>query len=298
MIRLHVLPVIGETKLAKLTPLNVQELYANRIAAGLSPTTVSQLHAVLHRAVKQAVRWGLLTRNVTELADAPRRSTPETVTWDAKQVRSVLRVADRDENGIGALWRLALMTGMRRGEILGLRWEDLDLDRSTLSVRRTRSRGKGGAWIEGTPKTASGRRAIALPPSLVEALRRHRLKQVERRLALGPAWEDTGYVFSNEIGVPLHVNALDLRFRRLIGAAGVPKIRFHDLRHTSATLMLANGEHPKVVQERLGHADIAMTMRYLHVSMGMQRDAADRLDALLADAEEAGRDVTASETAS
>jgi integrase len=116
---------------------------------------------------------------------------------------------------------------------------------------------------------------------VVDALRRHRRKQVERRLALGPVWQDSGYVFVNELGGPPHVNALDLRFMRLIAAAGVPKIRFHDLRHTSATLMLANGEHPKVVQERLGHADIAMTMRYSHVSMGMQRDAADRLDAML-----------------
>ncbi len=289
MVRLHIVPVVGDVRLAKLSPLDIQRLYAERLAAGLSPTTVSNLHAMLHRALEQAVRWGLLARNMTEMVDPPRRATPETTTWDARQVAAVLALADRDDDGCGALWRLALLTGMRRGEILGLMWQDIDLDRGLLSVRRTLSRGKGGTWEFGTPKTIAGRRSIALPPSVVESLKRHRIRQLERRLVLGSAWEDRDFVFTNETGGPLHVNALDGRFRRLVASAGVPRIRFHDLRHTSATLMLANGEHPKIVQERLGHADIAMTMRYSHVTMGMQRDAADRLDASLRKAaDEAG----------
>ncbi|MDP9358886.1 MAG: site-specific integrase [Chloroflexota bacterium] len=281
MVRLHIVPVAGDVRLTKLSPLDVQRLYADRLVSGLSPTTVSNLHAMLHRALEQAVRWGLLARNVTEMVDPPRRATPETATWDTRQVAAVLATADRDDDGCGALWRLALLTGMRRGEILGLMWQDVDLDRGMLSVRRTLSRGKGGTWEFGTPKTTAGRRSIALPPSVVESLKRHRIQQVEHRLALGPLWEDRGFVFTNETGGPLHVNALAGRFRHLVASAEVPRIRFHDLRHTSATLMLANGEHPKIVQERLGHADIAMTMRYSHVTMGMQRDAADRLDAAL-----------------
>jgi integrase len=174
------------------------------------------------------------------------------------------------------------------GKTHGLIWENLDRD--ALSRRQSIGHGKGGAWIEGTPKTASGRRSIALTASVVNALRRHRVAQVERRLAIGPVWDDFGFVFTNETGGPLHVNALDLRFRRLTDAANVPCIRPHGPRHTSATLTLANGEHPKIVQERLGHADISMTMRYSHVSMGMQRDAANRLDVMLAADDGTGRE--------
>jgi integrase len=277
-IRLHVVPLIGEIRLAKLSPLNVQRLYADRLATGLSPTTVSNLHAMLHRAFDQAVRWGLASRNVTDMLDAPRRATPETRTWNAEQVAAVLVEAEKTD--LAALWRLALLTGMRRGEILGLKWEDVDLDRGGVSVRRTLSRGKGGTWELGTPKTAAGRRSIALPPSVVAALKRHRIHQLERRVELGPLWKDLGFVFTNTTGGPLAVNVLDGRFRSLIKAAGVPRIRFHDLRHTCATLMLANGEHPKVVAERLGHSDVGITLnRYSHVSPDMQRAAADRLDA-------------------
>lgn len=280
LMRQHVIPVLGGVRLVKLAPLDVQRLYADRLDAGLSPTTVHQIHNVLHRALRQAVRWGMTMRNVTEAVDAPRPVNPECHTWDAKQVATVLAVGD--ETHLAPLWRLALLTGMRRGELLGLMWKDVDIDRGVLAVRRTLSRGTGGTWEFGAPKTASGRRAIALPLSVVDALRRHRVRQLEERLALGDAWEDRGLVFTNEIGAPLHVNALASRFKKLIAASGVPTIRFHDMRHTSATLMLSGGEHPKVVAERLGHADVSVTLnRYSHVTPDMQRQAADRLDAMI-----------------
>lgn len=280
MVRLYVLPSVGDVKLAKLSPLELQRLYADRLAAGLSPTTVLHLHSMLHRAMDQAMRWGLLARNVTEMVDPPRRATPESTTWDARQVAAVLGGAEGDD--LEALWRLALLAGMRRGELLGLQWPDVDLDRGTLAVRRTLSRGKGGTWELGTPKSASGRRSIALPTSVIESLKRHRVRQLERRLALGPAWGAGEFVFTNESGGPLHVNTLVVRFARVTEAAGVPRIRFHDLRHTCATLLLAQGVHPKIVQERLGHANISMTLdRYSHVTMDMQRGAADALDAAL-----------------
>lgn len=280
LMTLHVTPTLGSVKLAKLSPLDVQALYANRLAAGLSPTTVNQLHNVFHRALRQAVRWGLTTRNVTEMVDAPRPANPEMKTWSAADVAAVLKAGEGDD--LEALWRLALLGGMRRGELMGLTWADVDFDRGALAVRRTLTRGTGGVWITGEPKTASGRRRISLPPSVVEGLRRHRLRQLERRLALGPVWEERDLVFTNESGAPLHPNALAGRFAKLIVRAGVPRIRFHDLRHTSATLMLANGEHPKVVAERLGHHDVGITLnRYSHVTPDMQRQAADRLDAML-----------------
>jgi integrase len=281
--RLHIVGVVGNLKLAKLSPAEVQRLYADRLAAGLSPTSVRHVHGLLHRALGDAVRWGLLARNVTDAVDPPRRSTPEARTWDAREVAAVLSAAANDDHE--ALWRLALLTGMRRGELLGLRWTDIDLDGGVLSVRRTMSRGASSRLENGEPKTASGRRRIALPASVIDSLRRHRVRQLEYRLKAGLAFEDRGLVFTNETGGPVHPNTLSARFRRLIVTVGVPTIRFHDLRHTCATLLLGQGVHPKVVQERLGHTDIAMTMNlYSHVTADMQRQAADQLDDVITNA--------------
>jgi integrase len=276
----HAVPRLGGVQLAKLTPLHIQQLEADRLAAGLAANTVLMLHMVLHRALKQAMRWNLIARNVTEAVDPPRPGRSEYTTWSAAQAARFLAAAERDE--YAALWRLAILTGMRRGELLGVKWEDLDLDRGTLAVQRTISRTATGNWGPGAPKTASGRRSVALQASAVEALRRHRTHQLEHRLAVGAFYQDQGYVFTTLDGRPLHINSLVARFDKLTKAAAVPRIRFHDLRHTAATLMLANGEHPKQVQERLGHSSIAITLdRYSHVTENMQRQAADRLEALL-----------------
>jgi integrase len=281
--RLHIVGVIGNLRLAKLTPGDVQRLYADRLAAGLSPTSVHHIHAILHRALDQAVRWGLLMRNVTDAVDPPRRSSPEMRAWDARQVAAVMAAAASDD--LEALWRLAVFSGMRRGEILGLRWADVDLEGGELAVRRTLSRGATSRLEVGEPKTAAGRRRVSLSPSVVESLRRHRVRQLEQRLAAGPAYVDHDLVFATESGSVIHPNALSLRFRKLIARAGVPSIRFHDLRHTNATIDLATGTHPKVVQERLGHASISETLdRYSHLTPNMQREAADRLDAAVEDA--------------
>lgn len=280
IVKNHTIPIIGGIRLAKLTPLDLQRLYADRLATGLSPTTVHHQHAVLHRALGQAVRMRVLDRNVADLVDAPRRAKPDVIAWDVGEVVRVLDVGD--ETDLAALWRIALLCGLRRGELLGLMWEDLDLDRGTLAVRRGLIRGNGGTWELGAPKTASGRRTIALDATCVAALRKHRAAQNAERLRLGPAWEDHGFVFTNALGGPLHVNALVSRFERLIVAAGVRRIRFHDLRHTCATLALIQGIHPKIVQERLGHANVAMTLdRYSHVTPGLQREAADTMAAAL-----------------
>jgi len=282
MLRVHILPQLGTRQLAKLTPADLQRFYANRLASGLSSTTVHHLHVMLHRVLKQAERWGMVSRNVGSMVDAPRRTFPEITTWNLEQVNHFFTVSDRHD--LAALWRLALLTGMRRGELLGLKWEDLDLDRGTLAVRRTLSRGKEGRWELGQPKTAAGRRSIALPASCVTSLRKHRARQNAERLRLGELWEDHGFVFTNRTGNMLHVNSLAHAFGKLTVASGLPVIRFHDLRHTSATLLLAQGVHPKIVQERLGHADITMTLnRYSHVTPDMQRMAADTLDAALSE---------------
>jgi integrase len=280
LVRLHVVPVLGARLLVKLTPLDVQALYADRKASGLSPTSINLLHNMLHRALKQAVDWDLLPRNPTERVKAPRPAAPEPATWDATQVARFLAAADQTDDA--ALWRVALCTGMRRSELLGLAWADVDLERGVLNVRHARKRGEENRWETGAPKTRKGRRQIALPPSAVDALRQHRKAQLEYRLLLGGAYRDQGYVFAGDQGQPLHPNGLDHRFRRLVADAGLPWIKLHGLRHTNATVSLAAGEHPKIVQERLGHSTISMTLdRYSHVTESMQWEAAQRLDALL-----------------
>jgi integrase len=278
--RLHVVPVLGSRLLSKLTPLDIQTLYTNRKAAGLSPTTINLLHTMLHRALKQAVHWDILSRNPAERVTAPRPAASDPATWTAVQVARFLAAADVTADA--ALWRVAICTGMRRSELLGLQWSDVDLERGVLNVRHARKRGEGNRWETGAPKTKKGRRQIALPPSAVDALRHHRRRQVEYRLQIGAIYQDQDFVFAGEMGQPLHPNTIDARFKRLTRAAGVPPIKLHGLRHTNATVSLAAGEHPKIVQERLGHSTITMTLdRYSHVTESMQREAATRLDALL-----------------
>lgn len=287
-IRLHIEPQLGNIRLSKLAPGDLQSLYTNRLAAGLSPTTVHHLHAILHRALDQAVKWGYVMRNVADAVDPPRRNRPEMRCWSSEEVTRVLRAAEGDE--YEALWHLALTTGMRRGELLGLRWSDVDLDAGSLSVARTLSRGKTSRLEAGEPKTQAGRRRVALPASTVARLRRHQTRQKAVWLEVGPAYADRNLVFATVNGTPIHPNTLARAFGRLITKAAVPRIRFHDLRHTSATVLLARGEHPKVVQERLGHASIRETLdRYSHVSKDMQQRAAAHFDSLL---EEGGDEAT------
>jgi integrase len=289
----HLIPHIGNVSLTKLTPLHVERLYAKLLNEGrqqgrrkgeisrqLSEGTVELIHIVLHRALRQGVRWGWIYRNVTEMVDAPKRKKREFTTWDVDQVAVFLIAARADD--FAALWPLAVFSGLRRGELLGLKWEDLDLTRGTLSVRRTYSRGDNGVWEIGAPKTDSSYRQLALPRLVVEALRAHRTHQLEYRLQVGATYKDRGFVFTTFEGRPLHVNSLLSRFNTISKRAGLPRLRFHDLRHTSATLSLADGTHPKIVQERLGHSSIAMTMDlYSHVAMSLGKEEADRLERMI-----------------
>ena len=277
----HLVPALGRVPLAKLTPQQIAACYGDLLAKGLAARTVQYAHAVLHRALDQAVRWNLVARNPTDAVDAPRPQRKEITVFNAEQAQQFLDAAQDDR--LHALYVLALMTGMRQGELLGPRWQDVDLAAGSLSVRRTLVRtSQGWSWAE--PKTAKGRRTIALPALAVEALRQHRVRQLEERLRAGGLWEDHDLVFPNHTGKPLErQNVVKRSFRPLLAKAGLPYIRFHDLRHSAATLLLSLGEHPKVVQERLGHSTIGVTMdTYSHVLPDMQRKAASRLDALFA----------------
>ena len=280
LLRLHVVPEIGKVRLVRLSPQHLQRLYAGRLDAGLSPGSVVQLHAVLRRALGQAARWGLVARNVASLVTPPRRSRKEMATLSPEQARTLLEAAAGDR--LEALYVLAINTGMRQGELLALRWTEVDLNAGALHVRATLQRTREG-FVFTEPKTTSSRRQVALTRAAVEALRRHRARQLEERLHVGAAWEDDDLVFANEVGQPLDATAVLRRsFYPLLERSNLPRIRFHDLRHTAATLLLGQGVHPKIVSEMLGHSQIAITLDlYSHVTPTMQRQAVEALETAL-----------------
>ena len=280
LLRLYAIPTLGTLPLTRLEPRHVQRLHADCLAQGLAPATVRQLHAVLRRALGQATKWGTVARNVVTLVTPPRVKRHEITPLSAAQARTLLEAAQG--NRFEALYVLALTTGMRLGELLGLRWQDVDLATGMLQVHHTLLRLRDGLQLR-EPKTARSRRRIALAPSAVDALRHHRSRQAAIRLQLGPEWEDHDLVFANEIGKPVEAgNLLRRSFWPLLDKAGLPHIRFHDLRHTAATLLLQQGVHPKVVSELLGHSSIGLTLdTYSHVIPDMQQQAVVAMDALL-----------------
>jgi integrase len=280
-VRLHAVPTLGRVKLAALSPQHLDRLYAQRVASGLSPTTVHHIHAVLHKALEQAVRWNLVPRNVAGLVDPPRAARQEMTALTPQQTRTLLEGAS--DGPLEAILTLAVTTGMRKGELLALHWTDVDLERGTLRVIGTMQRHPDGNLVVTPPKTARSRRRVELAPMALNALRRHRARQTETRLLLGPDWNALGLVFPSSLGRPQDGSHLLYGlFHPLLERLGLPIIRFHDLRHTAATLLLGQGVHPKIVSEMLGHSTIAITLDlYSHVTPTMQRDAARAMNSLL-----------------
>ncbi len=281
IVKLHINPGLGRLKLGNLTPAQVQRFYRDRLDLGLSPATVRKFHHVLHKALRQAVRWGLVPRNATEATDPPKEACEEISPLSREEARSLLEAARRDR--LEALYVLALHTGMRQGELLGLRWEDVDLENGLLRVRRTLTR-NGGKFHFGEPKSKKGRRQIHLSRDAANALRSHLDAQMDEIEHLGDLYEDRGLVFTTKTGAPINPSNLRQRsFADLLKRAGVRKVRFHDLRHTYATLMLSRNVHPKKVQEMLGHANIAITLdRYSHFVPGMGEETARAMDDIFA----------------
>jgi integrase len=278
LVRLHAVPKIGKTPLARLRPQELSELYAARLAAGSSPRTVQFLHAVLHRALKQALHWNLIARNPADAVTAPRPTRAEIHPLTQEQTNALLDASEGDE--IEALYVLAVMTGMRQGELLGLQWADVDWDAGRVEVRHTLQWGEG-TWTLAEPKTGRSRRSIKLPPTVLHALRGHRARQRTQRLALGPAWQDHGFVFCQADGTPLPARNLGRLFAKLLQRAGLPRVRFHDLRHTAGTSLIAEGIPLVMVKDLLGHSTIAITADiYSHVLPPHQDQVADRMERL------------------
>jgi integrase len=279
LLRLHVLPVLGDRKLSQLGAPEIQRLYTCMTEQGLSPRTVRYTHAVLHSALDHAVKLGLLIRNPAQLVDLPRASRKEMKVFTPAQATTFLQAASQDR--WAALWQLLLTTGMRPGEALALRWSDMDGSR--IRIQRNLVRYADGRWELKEPKTPRARRTVTMPEMTHTLLRHERRDQLEERLKAGSAYEDHGFVFAAVNGSPLDWRVVVQRhFHELLKRADLPRIRPYDLRHTSATLLLSDGVNVKVVSERLGHASAALTLDvYAHVTPDMQTEAAGRMQKVL-----------------
>jgi len=280
-VRRYIVPILGRITLQKLTPEKIQAFHARLLEGGLKPSSVGVIHAFLHRALDDAVRWGLIGRNVSSLVSLPRVEEKDIQTLTSEQSRELIDTAKGYR--IETFIILALATGARHGELLSLRWEDVDLERAVMHIRHTMHRVSGYGYVENTPKTKSGRRMVTLPDFAVEALRLHRVSQDAYRVAVGDKWVNNNLLFTSIHGGFLNPDTVRRWFRVILKAAGLPvKTRVHDLRHSMATLLFAVGVHPKIVQERLGHSKISMTLdMYSHVLPSMQEDAANKINDLL-----------------
>jgi integrase len=279
IVRVHLAPAIGKVKLKVLTPDHVRGLYREKLDGGLAPRTVLHIHRTLSMALKQATDDGLIPRNTAAPVRPPRPRRVEIRPLNREQVRALFKAAGGDR--LEALYVVAVTAGLRRGELQGLKWEDLDLEAGTLQVRRTLSEPRGGYIFE-APKSGKGRN-IRPTQSATAALKEHRKRQLEERMGLEIFWQDHGLVFPSGVGTPLSGGNLNHAFKALLGRAGLSSmIRFHDLRHTCATLLLRQGVNPKFVQELLGHRDVSLTLNvYSHVLPDMGDVSAGAMDEAL-----------------
>ncbi|MBI3759664.1 MAG: site-specific integrase [Deltaproteobacteria bacterium] len=275
-------PMLGPRQLSRLTPLEIQAVYGRMSERGLSARTVRHAHGVLRSALNQAVKWRMLSINPALAVELPRWRRKEMQCLTPEQAGTFLMHAT--PNRLSTMFAVAISTGMRPGEYMGLKWTDIDLEKGMVVVRRTLVLEKGGGRHFAEPKTDHGRRTIPLPASVTRALIEHRRAQAAEKLKAGASYENQDLVFATPTGEPLNLrNVVNRHFKPILEAAKLPKsIRLYDLRHTCATLLLAQGEHPKVVSERLGHANITLTLdTYSHVLPTMQQHAAESLEAVL-----------------
>lgn len=289
MLDKHILPEIGHIQLKKLKPEHLERLYAKKTRAGLSASSIRVMHVMIHEALSQAVRKRYIGQNVSNLVgDLPRIEKHEIQTLTKEQFLLLLAAAKGTQ--WEALVAVAITTGIRHGEIRGLRWLDIDFEGRCLHIRRTVTRLAGvrghfqGRFEETSPKTERGKRMIMLPAAVLQMLKEHRTRQMEMRLKAGERWRERGLVFCNTYGEYINPDILLAQFHRLLEKAGLPRMRLHDLRHSAATILLRSKTHPKLVQEMLGHSSIDVTLDiYSHSMPSMQEDIAEQWNELLQD---------------
>jgi len=282
----YLTPMLGNHQLAKLAPHHVRSFIRAKLGAGLSPRTVQLSIVILRRALEQAVKDGVCARNVAKLVDAPRWKRPEVKPWEKSEAARFLKTIKGER--LEAAYLIAISCGLRRGELLGLRWSDVDFAGKTVTVAQALAR-VGGKLQFIEPKSRQSRRVVPLHDGLVAALKNHRRRQLEERIAAGSRWHDNGLVFTSGIGTPLEPRALNKDFERIIADAELRRVRLHDLRHACASFLLAQGVHPRVVMELLGHSQISLTMdTYTHVMPDAMREAVTRVGGLLGNATAVG----------
>jgi integrase len=281
----HIVPVLGEVKLQGLTPVQLNLFYAHLLEAGrrrgggLSPKTVRNIHVMLHRALKDAVRWGYLPPNVADAVDPPVGRSAERHVWTPDQLGVFLEHVRADR--LYALWLLVATTGMRRGELAGLRWVDINFANARVSPQRPRVVVNHAVQVS-EPKTAKGRRALALDPATLAVLREHQTRQAEEKAVIGAGYRHSGLVFTWPDGSPIHPDLMTRWFEQHSRAAGLPRIRLHDVRHSYASAALAAGVPAKVISERLGHATVGFTLdTYSHILPGLDAAAAQAVAQLI-----------------
>jgi integrase len=283
--RKNIVPLLGGTILTKLRAEAIDAAYAKALASGrrdgkggLSPQTITHMHRLLKKAIGQAVKWELLIRNPVDAASPPKANRGKMNTYDLDQTAEPIEAMRPTRMLVPTL--LAVLCGMRRGEIAALRWKNVDLATGQLAILESAEQ-VGSKVRYKTPKSGKGR-TLALSANLVHELRAHRLRQAEELLRVGIILSDDTFVVAQTDGTPLQPDTLTQDWFRKLANTSLPRIRFHDLRHAHATHMLANGVHPKVASERLGHSKIGITLDlYSHVLPGMEADAAERVDAAL-----------------
>ncbi|MCL4552527.1 MAG: site-specific integrase [Candidatus Marsarchaeota archaeon] len=267
----HIIPALGRKKVASLLPGDIDRLISEKMDSGLSVSTVRRIRSVLAQALDQGVRWGSVTRNVASLTRPPKAARKEGRTLTPEQARHLLHTLKGHRNE--TLYALMLSTGLRRGEALGLRWDDFNAKEGTVSIRRQLTRENGSLSTKDT-KTARSRRSINRPLRVVENLKAHKARQARERLELGPAWQDTGYIFTSSVGTPLDPRNLNREFKTVCQKAGLGDWHPHELRHSAASLMLAQGVKIQVVSEVLGHSSIRMTADVYGHILAPDREAA------------------------
>ena len=276
-IRRYIEPNLGHIKLQALRPEQIQGLYSKLLEQGLSGRTVLHVHRVFRQALKHAVRWNMVIRNPTDAVIPPRPESKPVEMWDVPLIHRFIEASKASH--YADLFLLGVLTGMRRSELCGLRWENVNLATGRLMVLVTLQRITGNGLVEGQPKTQKSRRSIALSVSAIDLLHIVRGNQIEHRARVEPAWMDAGYVFTKADGRPVDPDEVTHAFKKIVDDSGLPHLTLHGLRHAHATLLLASGVHLKIVSERLGHSTITTTADiYSHVLPGMQEIAANAID--------------------
>ena len=279
----YILPTLGSRRLADVKPLDIQHLYAKLLADGLTANTINSIHARLHNAFDQAVRWELIRQNPVALVSPPRMTKPEMKALDREQAKAFLTAARENARYFPAFF-FALSTGCRPEEYFAVKWSDIDWQTGTITIQRALWwRKKKQGWVFTEPKTKAARRTIPLGKALMDVLKDWKRSQAEERLKAGSEWQNHDLVFTKRTGRPLDLCTTSEAFKAALKSAELPKdFRLYDLRHTCASLLMAEGLNPKIVSERLGHANISITLGiYSHVAKGMQEEASERLEKVI-----------------